>query len=95
MFVMGIGYRYSVGSETKMILVWNDLASFNRHLENIRWFHRRHRPNGKPGWGLIKDMPLMREMHIPAHRGGARWPFEASRRVVPQREIALPAYCQN
>jgi hypothetical protein len=44
-----------------MILVWNDIKSFRRHLEAMKTFRKSH--GVVPAQGLpMKDMPLLRDM---------------------------------
>jgi hypothetical protein len=75
-----------------MILVWNDSKSFSRHLENMRRFRERHGANAKCGWDIIKDMPAMRDIRVPADTGGTRSRLEAvGPMVVPLWKFTLPA----
>jgi len=60
-----------------MILVWNDNKSFSRHLENMRRFRERHGADAKYGWDLIRDMPALDDIRVPADTGGTRGHLEA------------------
>jgi hypothetical protein len=79
-----------------MILVWNDVKSFNRHLENMRQFRQHHLADEKRGW-IIRDMPVIRDVHVPLSAGGAGCFFDVSPRamVIPLWEITLPKFLQN
>ena len=75
-----------------MILVWNDSKSFSRHLENMRRFRGGHRANIKCSWEIIKDMPELRDIHVPAETGGTRSRLEAvGPTVAPPWKFTLPA----
>jgi hypothetical protein len=80
-----------------MILVWNDVKSFNRHLENMREFRQLHQANTKCGWNLIKDMPVPSDVRAPSNAGGVNRLFNSSGRaiVVPIWKITLPEGLQN
>jgi hypothetical protein len=79
-----------------MILVWNDVKSFNRHLENMRHFRQRHLADEERGL-IIRDMPVIRDIHVPFGVGGARCFYDIGPRVkvIPLWEITLPAFLQN
>jgi hypothetical protein len=75
-----------------MILVWNDNKSFSRHLENMRCFRARHGVDTKCGWDIIKDLPALRDVHVPPETGGTRSRLEeAGPMVVPLWKFTLPA----
>jgi malate synthase len=80
-----------------MILVWNDVKSFNRHLENMRAFRQLHQANAKCEWNLIKDMPMPHDVQPSSNAGGVNRFFNSSGRaiVVPIWEITLPRGLQN
>jgi hypothetical protein len=79
-----------------MILVWSDAKSFSRHLENMRHFHKLHRADMKCGWSLIKDMPTLRDIRVPAGSGGTRGYLNAvGPMVVPLWKLTLPAGVKN
>jgi hypothetical protein len=80
-----------------MILLWNDVKSFNRHLESMKRFHQRHQANEKKDWNLIKDMPMMRGIHVSLNAGGAQRHFGANsyKTVVPLWKFTLPGNSQN
>jgi hypothetical protein len=80
-----------------MILLWNDVKSFNRHLENMRQFRQWHQVNEKHDWNLIKDMPMTHDIHVSLNTGGARRFLDANsyKMVVPLRKNTLPGNSQN
>ena len=80
----------------EMILVWKDAKSFNRHLENMRHFRELHRTNAKCAWNIIKDMPVLYNVRIPADAGGARvFSDVTGPMVVPLWKITLPMSLKN
>ncbi len=79
-----------------MILVWKDNKSFSRHLENMRRFRERHGADAKCGWEMIKDMPALRDIRVPADTGGALSRLEATGpMVVHLWQCTLPADVKN
>jgi hypothetical protein len=82
---------------TEMRLVWNDVQSFNRHLENMRRFCQMHQAKAKCGWNLIKDMPMPDDVQPPGNAGGVKRFFNSSDlvAVVPIGKITLPQGLQN
>jgi hypothetical protein len=80
-----------------MILVWNDVKSFNQHLENMRRFRELHQSVEKCGWNIIKDMPVTRDIQVRLRVGGARCSFDITppAMVVPLWKITLPRSSQN
>jgi hypothetical protein len=80
-----------------MILFWNNVKSFNRHLENMRRFRQWHRANERCDWHIIKDMPIIHDIHVSLHAGGARRFHNVNNRemLVPLWKITLPRITQN
>ena len=79
-----------------MILVWNDSKSFSRHLENMRCFCAGNGADGKCGWDIIKDMPVLRDVRVPPETGGTRSNLEdAGPGVVPLWKFTLPTEIKN
>jgi hypothetical protein len=45
--------------ENKMVLIWNDIKSFQRHLEDMKEFRQSHLDAAATeGLKLLKDMPI-------------------------------------
>ena len=79
-----------------MILVWNDNKSFSRHLENMRGFRERHGAETECDRDLIRDMPALGEVRVPADTGGTRGHVDAAGpTVVPLWKFTLPAGVKN
>jgi hypothetical protein len=80
-----------------MILVWNDAASFNRHLELMISFRRSHRMNVKRDWHFFKDMPVLQGVTPRNNAGGINRQFDAGNGPVmfPVKEVTLADNYQN
>jgi hypothetical protein len=80
-----------------MILVWNDAASFNRHLEMMKVFRRSHPASVKVDWNLLKDMPVLEGVQLKNDAGGVNRQFDTGSRpvMVPIQKIAMPGNYQN
>jgi hypothetical protein len=81
-----------------MILIWNDVHSFERHLEDMRLFRRSH--NDIPPvveLKFFKDMPIPFDIEPPRETGIIK-SFTDSRGkliLVPIWETTLPRGSQN
>lgn len=49
-----------------MILVWNNMKSFNRHLEDMKTFRQTHKTRQTE---QIKDMPILTNVKPPQETG--------------------------
>ncbi len=80
-----------------MILVWNDVKSFKRHLENMRRFRQGHQAISECVWNLLKDMPVPDDIQLQDNAGGVNRLFSSSGRTTtfPIWEIGLPIGSQN
>jgi hypothetical protein len=77
-----------------MILFWNDVKSFNRHLENMRRFRHLQEASARCNWDLIKDMPMPDDVRPPGNAGGVNRSFRRET-IVPLWEITIPTSLQN
>ena len=95
-FVTRIEYCSSI-ERKRMILVWNDAKSFNRHLVNMMAFRRLHRAKVDHSWNLLKDMPVAQDIQPVYNAGGGNRFFRANSRaiIVPIWKIKIPANQQN
>jgi hypothetical protein len=80
-----------------MMLVWNDAKSFNRHLENMRSFRRRHGSDAKCPTYLLRDMPVSQHVQPRVTSGGACRSLSSRSFVisVPVWKITLPGDIRN
>ncbi|MGD0780706.1 MAG: hypothetical protein ABR954_08040 [Dehalococcoidales bacterium] len=86
-----------------MILVWNNINSFNRHLKDMRVFCQAHK-NGQK-WEpkitedvkTLKDMGLLFDVQPPHEKGLIRSITDARGKIVfvPIWEMILPRGSQN
>jgi len=53
-----------------MVLVWNDIKSFQRHLEDMKVFRQAHLDSAPmEGLKLLKDMPIPFDIEPPRETG--------------------------
>lgn len=81
-----------------MILVWNDIHSFERHLENMRLFRRLHN-DIPPAAELkaLKDMPIPFDIAPPREAGIIKSFIDSRGKLIliPIWETTLPRGSQN
>ena len=81
-----------------MVLIWNNLKSFQRHLENMKTFRQLHLDvTTTEGLKLLKDMPIWFD-NIPSCETGIIKSFTDARGkiiFVPIWEIEIPRGSQN
>ena len=80
-----------------MILVWNDVKSFQRHLEEMCQFRRAHRWSEAASLRLLKDMPILFDVNPPENAGRIAGFTGAGGKcvVVPIWKVAPPRGSQN
>jgi len=80
-----------------MMLVWKDVRSFNRHLESMRTFRRRHGTGIRRLSSLLKDMPATLVMSPGRNTGGAFRPASPRGMAVsfPLWQVRLPGSARN
>jgi hypothetical protein len=81
-----------------MVLVWNDINSFRRHLENMKTFRQSH-PSSPPAevFKLLKEIPLQLD-NIPSFGTETNESFIDTRgkvAIIPIWEINPPRGSQN
>ncbi len=81
-----------------MILVWQDVRSFQRHLEDMGRFRRSHEGAGVPE-GSFRDMPAVFDIEPGDYPGRAGAPAFTRVRgrstIVPIWKIDLPGGSRN
>ena len=81
-----------------MVLVWNNIKSFQRHLEDMKSFRRTHL-EAPPGEGLtlLKDMPIPFDIIPPCGTGIIKSFTDGRGKVilVPIWKTTLPRGSQN
>jgi len=80
-----------------MILVWDDVKSFNRHLESMKAFRRSRRAKVRCDGNLLKDMPVLQVIPLKNNAGGVNRQFNPGNRpvTVPIPKITLADNSQN
>jgi len=80
-----------------MILVWNSVKSFQRHLEEMRVFQQSHNNTPVAELKMISVMPMPFDITLP-HETGLIKSFYDSRGkliLVPIWKITVPRGSQN
>ena len=81
-----------------MVLVWNDISSFRRHVENMKSFRRTHLDSPPmEAFKLLKEIPQQLD-EIPSCGTGIIESFIDNRgkvAIVPIWQMSLPRGSQN
>ena len=81
-----------------MILVWDNIKSFQRHLEDMRSFHDSHTHNTPVvDLKMPKDMPMPFDVTIPRETGLIKSVYDARGKLilVPIWRVDLSRCSQN
>ncbi len=80
-----------------MILVWNNVDSFKRHLQDMRSFHQAHYAIQKSDARMLKDMALLGDVRPPHETGFIKKITDIRGKIVfvPIWEMTLPRGSQN
>jgi hypothetical protein len=80
-----------------IILVWNDIRSFQKHVEDMKQFSREHKNNPPNELYMMKNMPLPGNFQPADTQGGQKILISSRRKytLVPLWEVELPKGVQN
>lgn len=81
-----------------MILVWDNIKSFQRHLEDMRLFHNLHAHNTPVAdLKILKDMPMPFDIDLPRETGLVKSVYDTRGKLilVPIWRVGLSKGSQN
>jgi hypothetical protein len=66
-----------------MILVWNNIKSFQQHLEDMRLFHNLHTQKSPVvDLKMLKDMPIPFDVKLPHETGLIKSVYDARGKLI-------------
>jgi hypothetical protein len=83
---------------SKMILVWNNIKSFQQHLEDMRLFRNAHIHNTPVvDLKMLQDMPIPFDVTLPQETGIVKSFYNARGKliIVPIWKVALSRGSEN
>jgi len=81
-----------------MILVWDNIRSFQQHLEDMRLFQHSHTPNPPViDLKMLKDMPMTFDVTPPRETGLIRSVYDSKGKLilVPIWQVSHSRGAQN